>query len=299
MNYLRTPDSAFDSITGYPFEPNYLEVGDEGLRVHYIDEGEGSTVLLMHGEPTWSYLYRGVVPLLVDAGFRVLAPDLVGFGKSDKPSEQSDYSYAKHVQWMQTWLNASAISDVTLFAQDWGGLIGLRLVAANVNRFAGVCVGNTGLPTGDQAMPDAFLEWREFSKTATEFDVGRIINGGTVSSLAPDVLAGYNAPFPDDSYKAGARIFPSLVPAIPDDPEADAQRSAWAQLVTWDKPFLTAFSDSDPITGGGDRAFHKLIPGASGMPHRTIERAGHFLQEDAPEAVARAIIDTHAATENR
>ena len=294
MNYLRTPDSAFDSLTDYGFKPHYVEIEDDGLRMHHIDEGDGPTVLLLHGEPSWSYLYRGVIPVLVEAGLRVLAPDLIGFGRSDKPVAQSDYSYAKHVAWLQTWFDAVEIDDVTLFAQDWGGLLGLRLVAANMDRFAAVCIGNTGLPTGDQSMPDAFLAWREFSKTASEFDVGRIINGGTVSNLSSDVLAGYNAPFPDDSYKAGARIFPSLVPVTPNDPEATAQRAAWAKLVTWNKPFVTAFSDSDPITGGGDRVFHKLIPGSSGMPNRTIESAGHFLQEDAPDAVAQAIMDTLA-----
>jgi haloalkane dehalogenase len=296
MHVLRTPDEAFVSITDYPFAPNYVVVetdGDAPVRIHYVDEGSGPPVVLMHGEPSWSYLYRNVIPILVDAGYRVLAPDLVGFGKSDKPSETSDYTYARHVAWMQAWLNAVDVSDITLFVQDWGGLIGLRMVAADPDRFSAVVTANTALPTGDQQMPEAFLQWREFSLSSPTFDVGRVIDGGTATELGPEVAAGYEAPFPDDTFKAGARIFPALVPAEPDDPEAGAQRLAWQVLMQWHKPWLTAFSDLDAITRGGDVVFQKLIPGAEGMPHRTIEGGGHFLQEDRPEEVAQSVIDVH------
>jgi haloalkane dehalogenase len=297
MDVLRTPDSAFEDLEGYAFVPRYVEVddGDGGrLRIHHVDEGSGPSVLLLHGEPSWSYLYRRVIPILVDTGFRVLAPDLVGFGRSDKPVAQTDYTYARHVGWMQRWLEVVGADRLTLFAQDWGGLIGLRLIAADPDRFAAVVVSNTGLPTGDQQMPGAFLRWREFSRTSEAFDVGRIVDGGTVTRLGDRTLDAYRAPFPDDRFLAGARIFPSLVPITPDDPEASAQHRAWEVLRAWSKPFLTAFSDSDPITAGSDRVFQSVIPGAVGVPHRTIEGAGHFLQEDNPHAVAAAVGDAVA-----
>jgi len=299
MHVLRTPDEAFASITDYPFQPNYLDVDTEGgepVRVHYVDEGSGPVVLVMHGEPSWSYLYRKVIPILTEAGFRVLAPDLIGFGKSDKPADTSDYTFARHVAWMQTWFEALDATGVVLFGQDWGGMIGLRLVAANPARFSAVVTANTALPTGDQRMPEAFLRWRQFSMSSPAFDVARVVDNGTTSILGPEVRAAYDAPFPDDTFKAGARIFPSLVPTTPDDPEADAQRRAWEELMKWDKPWVTAFSDRDAITRGGDAVFQKLIPGSGGMPHRTIEGGGHFLQEDRPEDVAEAIIDAHALT---
>jgi haloalkane dehalogenase len=299
MHILRTPDEAFSSIGDYPFSSHYLEVGFDGnaaLRIHYVDEGSGPVVILMHGEPSWSYLYRNVIPILVEAGFRVIAPDLIGFGKSDKPSETADYTYARHVSWMQEWLDAVDVDDITLFVQDWGGLIGLRLVAADPDRFVAVVTANTGLPTGDQKMPEAFLQWRDFSLNSPNFDVGRVIDGGTTSELSRETVAGYDAPFPDESFKAGARIFPALVPATPDDPEAAAQRLAWLELMQWRKPWLTAFSDLDAITRGGERVFQKLVPGTQGVPHRTIKGGGHFLQEDKPQDVAQAVIDVHALT---
>ncbi len=295
MDTLRTPDVAFAGIDDFAHEPRYTDIPDGeggGLRVAHVEVGQGRPVLLMHGEPTWSYLYRAVIPALAGAGCRVLAPDLVGFGRSDKPTRQEDYSYARHVAWMQAWLDATGVGDVVFFGQDWGGLVGLRLVAADPDRFAAVVVGNTGLPTGDQSMPPAFLAWREFSRSAPAFEIGRIVGNGTVDGLAEAELAAYDAPFPDDSYKAGARAFPSLVPASPDDPAAEDQRIAWTSLAGFDKPFVTAFSDSDPITAGADAAFRKLVPGTEGMPHRTIEGAGHFIQEDAPDEVAAAILDT-------
>jgi haloalkane dehalogenase len=293
MDILRTPDSAFDSLEDYDFEPRYFEVNTAvgtPIRVHYVDEGEGPLVLLMHGQPSWVYLYRKVIRILVGAGYRVVAPDLVGFGRSDKPAAQEDYTYARHVSWITEWFMGVGLENVTLFCQDWGGLVGLRLVAAMPERFRAVVAANTGLPTGDQQMPKAFDAWKKWCATTPVLDVGLVLQGATVSDLTDEVVAGYNAPFPDDSFQSGARAFPSLVPADPADPEADAQRFAWTQLMAFDKPFLTAFSDSDPITGGGDRVFQKLVPGAEDMPHRTIESGGHFLQEDQPHAVAEAIL---------
>jgi haloalkane dehalogenase len=297
MQVLRTPDERFTNLPDFPFEPHYAEIDDgEGgvLRVHCLDEGprDAAPVLLLHGEPSWSYLYRHMVPPLVAAGHRVIVPDQVGFGRSDKPSEQGDYSYARHVAWMSSLIfGALDLTDITFFGQDWGGLIGLRLVAAQPDRFARVAVGNTGLPTGDRPPSDAFLAWQEFSQTAPVFPIGAIINGGTVTELSAEVIAAYDAPYPDDSYKAGARIWPSFVPTSPDDPEAPANRAAWEVLERFDRPFLCCFSDADPITGGGEKAFIGRVPGTAGQSHTTIEGAGHFLQEDAGPQLAQVLID--------
>ena len=302
MQTLRTPDDRFAGLPDFDFAPHYVEVddGDGGrLRVHHLDEGspDGEVVLLMHGEPSWSFLYRHMVPALVDAGLRCVVPDLVGFGRSDKPAERSDYSYARHVEWMRSaLLDQLGLRDVTLVGQDWGGLIGLRVAAENPDRFARIVVANSGLPTGDRPPTDAFLAWQRFSQEAEEFPVGGIVNGGCTSSLTPEVIAGYDAPFPDDSYKAGARVFPTLVPTSPDDPAADANRAAWRALEHWDKPVLTAFSDGDPITRGGARPFESRIPGAQGQAHATITGAGHFLQEDRGPELAAVIVDFVKAT---
>lgn len=284
MDALRTPDHRFADLSGFPYSPHYVEV--DGIRIHHLDEGEGPVVLLMHGEPSWSYLYRSMIPPLVAAGFRVLAPDLVGFGRSDKPARVDDHTYARHVSWMLAWLREVDPDGITLFCQDWGGLIGLRLVAAEPDRFARVAVANTGLPTGDHRVPDAFRSWQEFSRTVPEFPAGGIVQGGTVADLAPEVVAAYDAPFPDESFKAGPRVMPSLVPTTPDDPESGPNREAWQALARFDRPFLTLFSDSDPITAGGERVFQKLVPGCEGQPHATIAGAGHFLQEDAGPEIA-------------
>ena len=301
MEILRTPDERFAGLPGFPYEPRYVDVDGDGgrLRVAYLDEGpsDGETVLLLHGEPSWSFLYRRMVPVLVDAGLRVVAPDLVGFGRSDKPAARDDYTYARHVEWMrQALFDRLDLRELTFVGQDWGGLIGLRLVAEHPDRFARVVVANTGLPTGDQRMSDAFLAWQRFSQESPRFEIGRIIANGTAGGLAPDVLAAYDAPFPDDAYKAGARAFPALVPTSPDDPAAEANRAAWGVLRRWEKPFLTAFSDGDPITGGGDRVFHKLVPGAQGMAHTTLRGGGHFLQEDVGPELAGVVVDLVAAT---
>ena len=295
MEKLRTPDSRFESLPDYDFEPHYAEVG-EGLRLHYLDEGprDGPVVLMMHGEPSWSYLYRHMIRPVAAAGMRVLAPDLVGFGRSDKPARMEDYSYSAHVGWMLEWFDGLDLHDVTLFCQDWGGLIGLRLVAARPDHFAAVVAGNTMLPTGEHTPSDAFLNWQTYSREAEVFPLGNVLQSGVERELGAAEIAAYDAPFPDESYKAGARIFPSLVPTSPDQPGGPDNREAWTVLRAWEKPFVTCFSDKDPITAGGDRVFQKLVPGTDGQPHVTVENAGHFLQEDAPDQLARLIVETVA-----
>jgi haloalkane dehalogenase len=293
---LRTPDHRFENLADFPFTPRYATVA--GFRIHYIDEGPGDAapVVLLHGEPSWSYLYRKIIPALTAAGHRVVAPDLVGFGRSDKPVEQSAYTYARHVDWMRgLLLDELKLQRITLFAQDWGGLIGLRLVGEHPDRFARVVASNTALPAGQPANK-RFEDWRTFSQQVPELPIGEILQRGTVGELPAEVLAAYDAPFPDESYKAGARVFPMLVSASPDDPAVAANLAAWQVLSTWDKPFLTLFSDSDPITAGLDLAFQTRIPGAAGQPHRTIEGAGHFVQEDRGEEIAEAIVAFIAAT---
>lgn len=296
MDVVRTPDERFASLSDFPFSPHYLEVesGDgDALRMHYLDEGprDGEVVLLLHGEPSWSYLYRSMIPVLVEAGLRAVAIDLVGFGRSDKPIRREDYTYAAHVDWTWAAIETIGLTDVTLVCQDWGGLIGLRLVGEHPDRFARVVAANTMLPTGDHHPGEAFLAWQRFSQETPEFPVGHIVDGGCVSSLPPDVIAAYDAPFPDDSYKAGARQFPLLVPTSPDDPAAPANRAAWAVLGRFDRPFLCAFSDSDPITAGADALLRKLIPGAKGQPELTIAGGGHFLQEDKGPELAAAVVE--------
>ena len=296
MKVLRTPDERFNGLPDFPYEPNYLMVADgEGgrLRIHYVDEGPKSAepVLMMHGEPSWSFLYRKMIPIFLGAGYRAVAPDLVGFGRSDKPADRSDYTYNRHAGWMRDWLEQADLKRITLVCQDWGGLIGLRLLAARPERFARAVVANTGLPTGDFPISEAFLQWRRFSVEVSEFNVGAIINMGTLSDLPEEILGAYNAPFPDETYKEGARIFPSLVPIAPNDPAAPANRQAWEVLSRFDKPFLTAFSDGDPITRGGEKIFQKRVPGAQGQPHTVVQGGGHFLQEDRGEAFAWVVQD--------
>ena len=293
---LRTPDARFENLPGYNFAPHYIET--RGLRMHYVDEGprDADPILLLHGEPSWSFLYRHMIPVLQHAGHRVVAPDLVGYGRSDKPSSVYDFSYQRHVDWMRGVLEQLELRNVTLVGQDWGGLIGLRLAAEHPERFARIVAANTFLPTGDRPAGPAFLAWRKYSQETPDFHVGGIVKGGCVTDLAPEIVAAYDAPFPDDRYKAGARQFPLLVPVTPEDPAAAANRKAWEVLRRWTKPFLTAFSDSDPITGGADRVLQQAIPGAEGQPHTTIAGAGHFLQEDKGEELARAVVDFIART---
>ncbi|NYG54740.1 haloalkane dehalogenase [Nocardioides perillae] len=297
MESLRTPDDRFRDLPDFSYDPTYVEVDDtEGgrLRVAVVDEGpaDAPVALLMHGEPTWSFLYRRMVPVLLEGGMRVVAPDLVGFGRSDKPTERTDYTYARHVGWMREALfDHLDLREATLVCQDWGGLVGLRLVAEHPDRFARVVAANTGLPTGDQRMSEAFEQWRTFSQTVEDFSVSAIVAMGCATPPAPAVQAAYDAPFPDDTYKAGARVFPTLVPASPDDPAAADQRRAWESLARFDKPFHTAFSDGDPITRGGEAPFRTLVPGAQGVAHTTVAGGGHFLQEDVGPELARFVLE--------
>ncbi len=303
MQVVRTPDDRFASLPDFAFAPHYVDIVDPAdatpLRVHHLDEGpaDAPIVLLMHGEPSWSFLYRHMIPPLVAAGYRCIAPDLIGFGRSDKPAHRDDYTYARHVEWMrQTLFDQLELRGITLVCQDWGGLVGLRLAAEHSDRFARLVLANTGLPTGDHGANEAFKAWQKFSQETETFPVGMIINGGCTSDLTADVIAAYDAPFPDESYKEGARQFPLLVPSTPDDPAAADQRTAWESLARFDRPVLCAYSDRDPITKGGSKPFLDLVPGAAGQPHTTIEGGGHFLQEDCGPALAQVVIDFMAAT---
>jgi haloalkane dehalogenase len=296
MKVLRTPDQRFQGLADWPFAPYYTEVDSgEGqkLRLACVDEGPraAAPVLLMHGEPSWSYLYRKIVPPLVAQGHRVVAPDLIGFGRSDKPAARTDYTYERHVSWMSQWLNALALKDITLFCQDWGGLIGLRLVAAFPDRFKAVIAGNTGLPTG-HGMTEGFKRWLEFSQSVPEMPIGGILTGGCARTLSDAERAAYDAPYPDETYKEGARQFPMLVPVTPEHASVAENRAAWAVLEKFEKPFVTAFSDGDAVTKGGEAVFQARVPGAKGQKH-VILKGGHFLQEDSPAEIA-ALIHTVA-----
>ena len=326
MEFKRTPDECFRDLADYPFKPNYLQVGDgEGgeLRVHYLDEGpaDGEVVLLMHGQPSWSYLYRFMIPPLIDAGFRVIAPDLIGFGRSDKPTRMEDYTYARHISWMTEWLIALDLSGVTLFCQDWGSLIGLRLLTAYPERFSRVVLANGGLPAGmipeeftlplraayetlpvvkaeelgarfaDTSGIPGFLYWRKFCAESPDLEIGHLMRVVSSTPLDDAAVTAYRAPFPDQSYMAGARRFPSLVPLFYNEPEVEENKAAWEVLHVFDKPFMTAFADKDPVTAGGDKRFQEEVPGCQGVAHRTIEGAGHFLQQEAPEACVNAILE--------
>jgi haloalkane dehalogenase len=295
MSVLRTPDDRFENLSGFTFQPHYQEIQDHDLgqlRIHYLDEGvaKGPVVLCLHGEPTWCYLYRKMIPVLVAAGCRVLAPDLVGFGRSDKPSNRTDYTYARHVQWMADWLEAVGARDITLLGQDWGGLIGLRMLAENPALFARFSLSNTGLPTGDHAINEAFHRWRKFSQEDPVFDTGLIVNLFGHGDLTTQEVEAYRAPFPSDDYKAGARQFPVLVPTEPENPAAEDNRRAWKTLMQWEKPALMCFSDADPIMQGGEKPFIKLVPGTRNQPHLTL-KGRHFIQEEDGERWASAVAD--------
>ena len=294
MLVLRTPDEAFADLPDYAFAPHYMMVTDDdgtALRIHYVDEGpsDAPPILLMHGEPSWSYLYRKMITLLVAQGRRVIAPDLIGFGKSDKPTDRNDYTYERHVNWMSQWLSGTGIADITLFCQDWGGLIGLRLVAAFPDLFARVVIANTGLPIGT-GWSEGFESWRAFSQKVDPFPSGYIVNGGCVRDLTPAEVAAYDAPFPDERFKEGARQFPTLVPVTAEHASVAENIAAWDVLDRFERPVLTCFSDKDAVTAGGEKLFIKRMPGAAGQPHRIIKDAGHFLQEDKPDELA-ALID--------
>jgi haloalkane dehalogenase len=257
----------------------------------HIEAGEGPVVLMLHGEPTWSFLYRKMIPVFAEAGYRAVAPDLIGFGRSDKPPRIPDYSYARHAEWTLAWIEATSLTGVTLVCQDWGSLIGLRLAAENPDRFARIVVGNGFLPIADRPAPTAFRIWRAFARYTPVFPTGRIVQAGCATRLPPEVVAAYDAPFPTEKHKAGARAFPRLVPTEPDDPAVPANRAAWEALGKWEKPFLTAFGKKDPILGWADRILQRHIPGAAGQPHRDLGHASHFLQEDAGEELAGIVAD--------
>jgi haloalkane dehalogenase len=300
VELLRTPDERFAGLPDFPYEPRYVDVPADGagrLRMAYVEAGpaDGPPVLLLHGEPSWSFLYRKVMRVLAAAGLRAVAPDLVGFGRSDKPAGVSDHTYARHVEWVRALaLDALDLRDVTLVGQDWGGLIGLRLVAEHPERFARVVAANTGLPTGDRPMPEVWWAFRRAVEHAPVLGISRFVQAGCRIEPPEDVLAAYDAPFPDESFKAGPRAMPGLIPTRPDDPASDANRAAWTRLASWDRPFLVAFSDGDPITGGMAPILRRHVPGAAGLDHPVIEGAGHFLQEDAGERLG-AVIATFAS----
>jgi haloalkane dehalogenase len=287
MDTRRTPEDRFAQVQGFDLAPRYAQVPDGTggeLRMAYVESGpeDGPVVLLLHGEPTWSYLYRHVIEVLAAAGMRAVAPDLVGFGRSDKPAAPADHSYAAHVEWLRALaFDVLDLRDVTLVGQDWGGLLGLRLVAEHPDRFARVVAANTGLPTGDQDMPEVWWRFRRAVENADDLDIGRLVQAGCLAPMSEQVRAAYDAPFPDESYKAGPRVMPTLVPTAPHDPATEANRAAWSFLTRWEKPFLVAFSDGDPITGGMAPVLRRAVPGAEGLDHPVLEGAGHFLQEDA------------------
>ncbi len=297
METLRTPDERFADLPDFAYTPRYCEVDDdEGgqLRMAWVQDGPETAdpILMLHGEPSWSYLYRRMIPTLSRAGHRVVCPDLVGFGRSDKPTRQEDHTYARHVEWMRALVfDVLNLSRVTLVGQDWGGLIGLRLAAENPDRFARIVVANTGLPTGDIPMPEIWWQFRRAMQGAPTVDVGRFVQGGCRRPMSDAVRAGYDAPFPDDSYCVGPRAMPGLVPTSPDDPAAPANRAAWAALKDSGTPMLVAFSDGDPITGAMGPIFQRQMRGAQGHEHPVIRNAGHFLQEDAGEELANYIVD--------
>ena len=302
MRVLRTPDERFDDLAGFPHEPRYAEVpdGDGGrLRVAWVEDGpaDGEIVLLLHGEPSWSYLYRTMIPVLAAAGLRVVAPDLVGFGRSDKPAGIADHSYARHVEWMRALaFDVLDLDAVTLVGQDWGGLIGLRLAAEHPGRFARIVASNTGLPTGDRDMPEVWHRFREAVQTAPVLDIGRFVASGCARGLDDAARAAYDAPFPDESFKAGPRAMPGLVPYRPDDPASEANRRAWRALAGSTTPMLLPFTDSDPITGAMQPVMARAMAGAAGREHPVVGHAGHFVQEDAGPELAAHVVDFIRAT---
>jgi haloalkane dehalogenase len=293
---VRTPDDRFSGLADFDYPPTYAEIDDDDggrLRVAWVEDGpaDADPVLLLHGEPSWSYLYRRMIPILVAAGHRVVCPDLVGFGRSDKPTDIDDHSYARHVEWMRALaFDELDLRRVTLVGQDWGGLIGLRLAAEHPGRFARIVVANTGLPTGDLPMPDTWWQFRKAIQGSPQIEVGRFVRSGCRRPMSDAVRAAYNAPFPDDRYWAGPRAMPGLVPTSPDDPASAANRAAWETLCDSPTPMLVAFSDGDPITGAMRTVFTDRMRGAQGIEHPVIRDAGHFLQEDAGEDLADAIV---------
>jgi haloalkane dehalogenase len=293
---IRTPDALFKNLPNYRFKENFLDV--DGMRMHYVDEGpkDKLPILMMHGEPTWSYLYRHMIPICVAAGHRVIAPDLIGFGKSDKPIDIKDYSYQTHMNWMQSFIDQLELDQITLVCQDWGSLIGLRLAAENQARFKAIVLGNGGLPTGEIPPTKAFKKWKAFAKYSPWFPIAKIIESGCFKKLSKEERRAYNAPFPSSKYKAGSRAFPLLVPVTPENPASNANKKALEVFKHWEKPFLTTFSNGDPVTRGGEKIFQNLVPGCKNQPHKRLV-GGHFLQEDASTEFASAVNELLASME--
>lgn len=285
---LRTPDDRFQNLPDFPFQPHYLEVN--GLRMHYLDEGAGEVILCLHGEPSWSYLYRHMIPILVRAGFRVIAPDWIGFGRSDKYADRADYTFAMHAGMLRGFIEGLNLQNITAVMQDWGGLLGLNAARELPERFARLVIMNTGLPTGEEPMPEGFILWQKFSQRRPDMPIGFILQSATTTDLSPDILVAYEAPFPDASYKAGALQFPLLVPTAQDMPGAAEMKATRRFLANWRRPALVMFSDKDPVTVGGDRFFRRLIPSAAEQPEITIHDAGHFLQEDKGAEIAEHVV---------
>ena len=282
--------TASTGSTTSPTSPIWVEV--DGLRMAWIDTGpaDGPVVLLLHGEPTWGYLYRRMIPPLVEAGFRCVVPDLIGFGRSDKPTEREVYTYARHVVWLEAFLDTIALPPSTLFAQDWGGLIGLRVAANRPDRFDRIAIGNTGLPVG-QSLGPGFDSWLEASQTMAFMDVGRMLQRATQArELTEAEMDAYRAPFPDEIHMAGARQFPTLVPITPDHGGVAENLAAWEVLDQWDKPLLTLWCPDDPVLGQLHHEFIERVPGAAGQPHQELTPGGHFLQDDRGEDIAAALI---------
>jgi haloalkane dehalogenase len=295
MQIIKTDPARFADIRDYPFAENWIEIdlgdGHKG-RMHYLDEGpsDGPSVLLFHGEPSWSYLYRKMIPVLVDAGLRCLAPDLIGFGKSDKPDDIAFYTYERHTAWLKQWREAVVPEPAGLFCQDWGGLLGLRMVGDEPERFSFVVASNTFLPTGGNPSP-AFLAWRQFAKSSPDFRIGDLLQRATATERTPEEIAAYGAPFPDEASKAGARAFPQLVPVEEGMAGITENIEAWKGLSAFDKPFLTLFGEDDRVAGSMGPVLIERIAGAKGQPHGTLSTCGHFCQEDRPIELAQGVID--------
>jgi haloalkane dehalogenase len=291
LEFVRTPDERFADLPDWPYEPRYVDV--DGLRMAYVDEGpaDGRTVLLLHGEPTWGYLYRRMLPTLTAAGLRAVVPDLIGFGRSDKPTARESYTYAGHVAWLRSFVEQLDLRDIVLFGQDWGGLLGLRLAAEHPDRFDRLVAANTFLPDGAPA-GEGFLQWQAASQAMAFLDAGKLLQRATLArTLSDGEVDAYRAPFPSEEYMAGARQFPVLVPTGPDDPAVPANRAAWAVLEQWERPVLTLWAPDDVVLGRLQDTLVKRIPGAAGQPHQTFSPAGHFIQDDVGEQLAKAIVD--------